>query len=908
MSIVYQAIDPQLNREVAVKVLGANRLEHAGRERFLREARAIAAIRHPHVIIVYDASITADGIPYLVMELAFGSLQDRIRDEVAVPAREAARILAEVADGLAAVHAAGYVHRDIKPANILLACPEHHADATHADGDTMENSATRGIPRLADFGLARASEQELTVTRTGVLPGTPAYISPEQLADSQDANASSDIYALGVTLYETITGTLPFRGTPHAILQQIANEEPIAPRRLDPAIPVDLETICLKAMHKHPASRYASAGAFAADLQRWLRGEPIQARPTPTIARIVHWSRRNRRVAALTLISMTLLAVLAAGATAAAWRIQTANRQLLQEKQAADRAREEAQIAAVMAGRQRALALESLELLIHRVQQQLGARPGTLRLREELLQTARQGLERVVDSTNQAQVDHATISAQLRIAEIAQALGHTDQASQEAARAKKLAEDAYAANPDDPQLAGQLAQALTFEAEFHQRAFAFEQARPRFQRALELRLRLAERNPDDPVAQQAVIVCRQRLADILRYQGQHSESERQFEELRVALIELCRRFPGDFPLERSLCLVRNRIGMLRELAADLTTAETYYRQSADQIIAFLDREPKNPLARQDAAFTQSRIASVVGKMGRFPEAISVAKDARERYRQIAEDDLDDTEGQVKWAANSHALYELCLAHGDLAAAADALSESMRVYRPLVDKFPSSSRFSTLAAEIASKQADVELRRGDFSTAVQFYYDAQQLLDRCRQAADYSAEALAPLRRVVDFTCASLVSYQSRAAVVSDDWAPRSETDMGVVALQMYRHALRGDADEVIASGRRLRALAETDEWADADLALFLAARAAAAGFARLHATLPPSLLATQNKPAPGNSTDTSAAELLELCCGLSRSVLPHNPKSAGWFAADPDFDALRNRPEFQAAITADPER
>ena len=194
--------------------------------------------------------------------MAGGCLQERIRQEERIAPRQAAEWIAQVADGLSAAHQAGLIHRAIKPSNILL---------SDKDGS---------IAKLADFGLARSVSISNNVTQTGVLLGTPSYMSPEHILKPEFVDARSDIYGLGVTLYETLTGEVPFRGSMHQVLQRIVSDDPSVPRNFDSNIPVDLETICLKAMHRDPARRYASAIELSQDLRRWLTGEAILVRPT----------------------------------------------------------------------------------------------------------------------------------------------------------------------------------------------------------------------------------------------------------------------------------------------------------------------------------------------------------------------------------------------------------------------------------------------------------------------------------------------------------------------------------------------------------------------------------------------------------------------------------------------------
>jgi serine/threonine-protein kinase len=297
MGVVYKARHLALKRTVALKMLAAGHSHQVERARFRAEAEAVARLQHPNIVQIHEIG-EADGLPFIALEfVAGGSLAERLAGQ-SLPPRDAARLVAALAEAMHLAHSRNLVHRDLKPGNVLMV----------GEADTPVGQCQ---PKVTDFGLVRQLDADSGQTGVGVVMGTPSYMAPEQAeGHAHAAGPAADVYALGAILYECLTGRPPFQGaTPLETLVQVRSREPAAPSSRNRQVPRDVETICLKCLRKEPERRYSSARELADDLGRFVRGEPVAARPVGVAERVRKWVWRRPAAAGLLAALGLLVAV-----------------------------------------------------------------------------------------------------------------------------------------------------------------------------------------------------------------------------------------------------------------------------------------------------------------------------------------------------------------------------------------------------------------------------------------------------------------------------------------------------------------------------------------------------------------------------------------------------------------------
>lgn len=322
MGVVYEATDTRLKRPVALKMLLSG-LDGPHLIRFLIEAESMAQVRHPNVVQVFEAGEYL-GRPFLAMEfLAGGTLSARLKTRPKYPIKEAVALMVQIARGVEAAHRQGIVHRDLKPGNIMFDAAEQ--------------------PRVTDFGLAKRNDQDLTATEQTM--GTPAYMAPEQaLGKTKSAGASADVYSLGVMLFELLTGQRPFNGdNPASLIYKVIHEPAPTIKSIDAGLPRDLEVIIDKCLEKDARKRYLDAGLLADDLERYLRDEPISARPAGSVEKSIKWMRRHPAITLIFSVVVISVLVIGIGGSVLLRRTDDARKVALEALAQTTKAREELQ-------------------------------------------------------------------------------------------------------------------------------------------------------------------------------------------------------------------------------------------------------------------------------------------------------------------------------------------------------------------------------------------------------------------------------------------------------------------------------------------------------------------------------------------------------------------------------------
>jgi serine/threonine-protein kinase len=672
-----------LDRSVALKIVSVEtRVDPEGLLRFRSEAEAAARLQHPNIVQVYEVG-EQSGLPYFAQEFVNGGSLAQKLGGTPLPAGQAALILHTLARAMDFAHERGIVHRDLKPANVLLT----------ADG----------VPKVADFGLAKRLDKEFGQTRLGVILGTPSYMAPEQAEGrTQQISPLTDVYALGALLYEMLTGRPPFRGaTTLETVQQVLFNEVVTPTRLQPKVPRDLETICLKCLRKEPSNRYASAGMLADDLRRFLEHRPITARRIGWWERAGKWARRQPAAAALILVSGLAAATLAIGGYRYQRDLERHNQELQKANLAISRERDTVAQQRDRADSNLRLARDAVDKTVTKIASNpLLKQANFHQLRHGLLESMVPFYEQFVkqrqhDSELEAERGRALAS----LAYLRNEMGEKEKASSDYEQLRAIFAQLTAGYPAVGQYRLELARSHDELGLLLRQLGKRADAETTLREALKIMTLLAQDFPAVPLYRQKLAASHVDLANLLRELGKQGDAETAFRDALKIQAQLAQDFPTVAQYRGDLAGSQNNLGLLLSDLGKWGEAENAYRDAL-KIQSLLAQElTAQPECRLELAKTQNNLGLLLRALGKGAEAEAAFREAVNTQAHLAQDLPDVPEYRFGLARTQCNLGLLLRDLGKWAEEEKAYRDAVKSQAQLAQDFPAVPQYRSELATI-----------------------------------------------------------------------------------------------------------------------------------------------------------------------------------------------------------------
>jgi serine/threonine-protein kinase len=702
MGVVYRARQEGLQRVVALKMIlnGA----YAGpeeRARFRTEAEAVARLDHSHIVQIHEVGEAA-GRPYFSLEyVEGGSLADALRG-VPLPGRQAVELVVPLARAMDYAHQQGVIHRDLKPANVLL---------------------TRdGLPKITDFGLAKRLRDEPEAARgsdhtpSGAILGTPSYMAPEQATGKvRQLGPAADVYSLGAILYELVTGRPPFQAaSPADTLLRVIAEEPVAPRRLQPKVPRDLETICLKCLEKDPPKRYATAHALADDLQRFLNGEPIQARPVGLWVHAVKAARRRPALTGLLGVSAAATVALLIGGAIYNARLEAALQEARAERVRAEESFQQAR--------------QAVDDYFTRVSEsRLLQVPGMQPLRQELLEDALKYYQNFIRQRG-----------------------------------------------DDPALAAELARAYYRVGRIHSWIGSMADALADQRQGRALWEKLVKENPTSTPFRVGLAQCCGGIAWLQAKTPQRAEALESYQQVRSLWQDLVRENPNELSFQTRLATVCHDIANLQAALDQQIEAAQSYQQALAILQPAADKNRDAPVVQEYLARLYADIATRRFEQGQLPEALQLYQQAQAIKQKLVATNPADSQYRDLLANTVRSIGLVQVRSGKRAEALRSFEEARVLWQELADKHPEVSQYQERLAHAYDSLGGLHWQNKQGAEALCYFHQAhaiqEKLVDRnrdvirLREDLGLSCNHLGQVYRATAKPAEALRYYQQACAI------------------------------------------------------------------------------------------------------------------------------------------------